>query len=146
MQRALPSVLWISLITLGLISVIQFALAIAQMNIALLIGVVFNILILFGLYYGHRWAFVVTLILGILGVLVMLGRGPAAALGVLIGNGLVLVPMLLAKDYFWAARTQRTVFAANYCHRCGCNLADVVQKHCPDCGAEIRAADSRATG
>ncbi len=141
MQRAVPGVLWISLIVLGLISVVQFALAIARMNVALLIAVAFNVLILVGLYRGRRWAFVVTLVLGALGILVVLGRNPAAALGVLIGNGFVLVPMMLAKDYFWEAHRPSSVSAANYCYRCGRSLMDAVQTHCPGCGAEIRGAD-----
>ena len=141
MQRAVPSVLWISLIALGLISVVQVALAIARMNVLLLIAVAFNVLILVGLYRGRRWAFVVTLVLGALGILVMLAWNPAAALGVLIGNVFVLVPMLLAKDYFWEARGPNSAVAANYCYRCGHSLKGVVQTHCPSCGAEIRRAD-----
>ena len=144
MQRAVPGVLWISLIALGLISVVQFALSIARMNVLMLIAVAFNVLILVGLYRGRRWAFVVTLVLGVLGILVMLARNPAAGLGVLVGNGFVLVPMLLAKDFFWGPRGTARAPRPNYCFRCGHNLEGVVQTRCPNCGVEIRAADGGA--
>jgi hypothetical protein len=105
-----------------------------------LIAVAFNVLILVGLYHGHRWAFVVTLVLGLLGIVVTLARSPVLGLGVLIGNGLVLVPMLLAKDYFWGAHRATGRFAP-YCHHCGRSLTDVVEACCPRCGVEIRRAD-----
>jgi hypothetical protein len=141
MRRVIPGVLWISLIALGLFSLIQLLIGIMQPNVAMLISVVFNVLVLVGLYHGHRWAFVVTLVLGLLGIVVTLALNPAMGLGVLIGNGLVLVPMLLAKDYFWAARGAAGRFAPNYCHHCGQMLSGVVGAQCPRCGIEIRRVD-----
>ena len=141
MQRAVSNVLWISLIALGLFSVVQFALGIALMNVVLLISVALNVALLVGLYHGHRWAFVVTLVFGVLGIIVALARNPALGLGVLIGNGLVLVPMLLAKDYFWGPRQPISANLANYCHQCGHSVRDAVHLRCPNCGAQIRAAD-----
>jgi len=144
MRRVIPSVLWVSLIALGLFSFLQLLIGIIQPNVAMLISVVLNLVILWGLYHGHRWAFVVALVLGLLGIVVMLARNPALGLGALIGNGLVLVPMLLAKDYFWGAHRATGRFAP-YCHHCGCSLADVVGVSCPRCGVEIRRADRGET-
>ena len=141
MRRAIPGVLWVSLIALGLFSVIQLLLGVVRLNVVMLIAVAFNVLILVGLYRGHRWAFVVTLVLGLLGIVVTLARNPAVGLGVVICNGFVLVPMLLAKDYFWGAGRATGRLGPNYCHHCGRTLRDVVEAHCPSCGAEIRRAD-----
>jgi hypothetical protein len=111
-----------------------------------LIAVVLNLAILWGLYHGHRWAFVVTLVLGLLGVVVTLARNPALGLCVLIGNGLVLVPMLLAKDYFWASPAPPGAAPPNYCYRCGHSLKGVIRTHCPNCGVEIRTVDREVLG
>jgi hypothetical protein len=144
MRRVIPGVLWVSLIALGLFSFLQLLIGIIQPNVAMLISVVFNVLILVGLYRGHRWAFVVTLVLGLLGIVVTLARSPALGLGVLIGDGLVLVPMLLAKDYFWGAHRAIGRFAP-YCHHCGHSLMNVVEARCPRCGVEIRRTDRGET-
>ena len=58
--------------------------------------------------------------------------------------GSVLVPMLLAKDFFWGPRAAARAPRPNYCFRCGRNLEGVVQTRCPDCGVEIRGADGGA--
>ena len=142
MRRELPRVLWVSLIALGLFSLLQLLIGIMQPNAAMLISVVLNLAILWGLYRGHRWAFVVTLVLGLLGIVVTLARNPVLGLGVLIGNGLVLVPMLLAKHYFWGSPVPLGAPSPNYCHRCGHSLQGVAQAHCPNCAAEIRRQDA----
>jgi hypothetical protein len=141
MQRAIPGVLWISLTALGLFSAIQFVIGLARLNIVILISVAFNVAILVGLYRGRRWAFVVALAFGVLGTLVALARNPGFGLGALIGNGLVLVPMLLAKDYFWETPEPVAASRANYCYRCGHDVREVAQPRCPNCGSEIRTAD-----
>jgi hypothetical protein len=143
MQRAIPGVLWVSLIALGLFSVIQFLIGIAQMNLVILIAVAVNVLLIFGLYHGHRWAFVVTLVFGVLGIVMTLARSPAVGLGVLVGNGFVLVPMVLAKDFFWGPRATAPAPRPNYCGRCGHDLRGVADPYCPNCRKEIRTADSR---
>lgn len=141
MQREIPGVLWIGLIVLGLITVIQFLMAIVHVNLVLLVGVAISVLLLVGLYRGQRWAFVVTLVLGVLGIVVALARNPGVGLFVLVGNGFVLVPVYLAKDYFWGPRLAAQGGGANYCHRCGHDLRGAVQPSCPNCGAEIRTTD-----
>jgi hypothetical protein len=138
-QRVIPGVLWISLSALGLFSGLQFVIGLAQMNVGLLIMVVVNVLLLVGLYHGRRRAFVATLVLGLLVIVVMLARSPGVGLGVLVGNGLVLVPLVLAREYFWPTAAAVSTNRANYCHRCGQDLQDVAQPRCPTCGARVRA-------
>ncbi len=145
MERRIPAVLWIGLAALALFSVLQFAIAIVQGRLLMLVSVALNVALLYGLYRGHRWAFVVTLAFGILGIVVTLIRSPALAIGVLIGNGLILVPVVLAREYFWGPRPRPLTFSPNYCARCGHDLRAVADSRCPNCGAEIRAVNSRLT-
>jgi rubrerythrin len=53
----------------------------------------------------------------------------------------VLVPMILAKDYFWGARMPAPARALHYCGRCGQSLEGVLDTHCPNCGDAIRRAN-----
>ena len=143
MQREVPSVLWVGLIALGLISIVQFLIGVSQGNVALLIGVALSLIFLFGLYRGHRWAFVLTLVLGTLGVIGTMARSPAAGFFTLVANGFVLVPVILAKDYFWSRQARSRKNPPNYCARCGHSLHGVSTPYCPNCGIEARAADSQ---
>jgi len=111
-----------------------------------LIAVAINVLMLIGLYHGYRWAFVVTLVFAVLGVLVTLARSPVLGLGTLVLNGLVVVPMLLARDYFWGPRLAADDEGSRYCHRCGHDLTGVVEPLCPNCSAEIRTPDRGPAG
>jgi len=85
-------------------------------------------------------------VLGLLGIVVTLARNPALGLGALIGDGLVLLPMLLARDYFWPSSAPSSASQPNYCYRCGHSLQGVTQTHCPNCAAEIRTAGRDAGG
>ena len=137
MNREIPAVLWIALITLGLFTVIQLLIGISCGHLGLLISVAVNLLVLYGLYHGHRWAFVVTLLFGILAFLVSVARNPVVGIFTLVLNGLVLVPMILAKGYFWLD-TQPRRSVINFCGRCGHDLRNVDSQHCPYCGRVIR--------
>jgi len=145
MERRIPAVLWVGLAALALFSVLQFAIAVVQGRPLILVGVALDAAVLYGLYRGHRWAFVVTLAFGILGVIVTLIRSPALAVVVLVGNGLVLVPVILAREYFWGPRPRPLASKRNYCARCGHDLRAVADSRCPNCGVELRVLDSRLT-
>jgi hypothetical protein len=56
-----------------------------------------------GLYRGAGWAFVATLLVGIAGALVTLVKDPTVGLIVTVLNAIVLVPIVLARDYFFGS-------------------------------------------
>jgi hypothetical protein len=140
MRREIPGVLWVGMSVLGLVSVIQLVVGIAQGSVGLLVSVAVNVVLLFGIYHGRRWAFVILLTLSVLGILVGLVRNPALGIGVLVLNGFVIVPVLLAKDYFWGPRLVYSGRLPNFCGRCGQDLARVTGRFCPNCGNEVAVA------
>ena len=140
MRREVPGVLCLSLFTLGLVSLVQLPIGVVNGNAPLLMGVVLNVILLVGLYRGRRWAFVAILAFAILGFFWVLAWNPAGVLGVLVVNGIVAVPVVLAKEYFWAPPARSTERQPNFCGRCGLSLRGVRQLNCPRCGAEVRSS------
>ena len=138
-RREIPGALWFGLVALALIVVVQFLLGMGQGNVPLLIGAACSLVLLFGLYHGYRWAFVMTLLLGMLGILTTLVRNPLIGLGTIVINGFVLVPIWLAKDYFWAPRWAARDGRPKFCGRCGQDLAGIGGRFCPNCGNEVAA-------
>jgi hypothetical protein len=73
---------------------------------ALLVAVVLNIALLAGLLLRRKWAYVATLIFAMAGVIVALGRSEGTAIGVFIGNGLVVVPMIMSTRFFFPRQSE----------------------------------------
>lgn len=101
MKRTIPGALWISISTLGAISAIQLLIGVQNGSGVLLLTVVVNVALVAGLLLGHKWAYVATLVLSIGGVIVALGKNSEQVVGVLIGNGLVIVPMIVSTRFFF---------------------------------------------
>lgn len=132
MSRRIPPVLWVSLIALALISLLQFVAVIDRGSSYLLIGVAANIVLGIGLWAGKRWAFVLTVFFSLAGI-VAAGAG-GNFLGILLANGLVLVPMVLARGYFFGDAATGS-FAARFCPRCGGPRGSPTAVNCVTCGA-----------
>lgn len=105
-DRVPPAPLVYALLALALIVVIQFVLGAAILvgsmkgPPTLVIGALAGAVIWLGLYYRHRWAFVVVLLICPLNVVLALaspGRNPLLAI---LLNGLVFVPVLMSAKWF----------------------------------------------
>lgn len=136
-KRNPPPALWFAIIVLIGISVIQTPIAFATGRLALLAAVAAQLVLCYGLYHGQRWAFVIAIALATLGVLVTLTRSPAAGVGVLLVDALIVVPLILARSYFWNSPTAAPG-RAHYCARCGQSVTAVTESTCPQCGEPIR--------
>jgi hypothetical protein len=101
MRKPVPGALWVALIALGLISLVQLLIGMGQGKPTLLITVALNAAIWLGLYAGHRWAYVALIVVSGLSVIVIAARNPAQALGVLIVDAVVVIPVIMATSYFW---------------------------------------------
>jgi hypothetical protein len=107
MERRIPSVLWIGIAALGVMTLMQLLLGGQRSSNVLLVSAILDAVLLAGLLLGHKWAYVAVLILGA-GALVLpfttLGRNPGQALLTLLLNALVIVPVLMATRFFFPAR------------------------------------------
>ncbi len=104
-RENIPPVLWIGLVSLTLMVVgkVLFAFSLGP---GLLLDAVLSAALLVGLYLGHKWAYVLTIVLAALGTIVTLTKGVEHGLAVLLGDCLVLVPVILSVDYFFPKRAR----------------------------------------
>lgn len=106
MERKMPEALWISIASLAAITLIQLVVGVREGSGSLLLAVVGNVALLVGLLRGHKWAYVATLFFAIGGPIVALGSNARNAIAVLIGNGLVVVPMLMSTEFFFPGQSE----------------------------------------
>ena len=64
-----------------------------------------NLALLLGLLLGHRWAYVLVIVFAIAGAVVAFGRGGNHGLFVLLGNGVVVLPVIFSSRYFFPHET-----------------------------------------
>jgi hypothetical protein len=98
--RDIPPVLWVGLVSLGIMVVLKIVF-IAAVGPLLLIDAALSAILLLGLYLGHKWAYVLTIVFCLAGVLMTMVNTPNLAVGVLLLNALVLVPVLMSTRYFF---------------------------------------------
>lgn len=127
-KRSIPNVLWVALIALGVMVALQL-LASLRLGPLVLVGAVLSGLLLWGLYRGHRWAYVVTVVLVPVKLIAAVMTGKASfGLLVFVIDCLVLVPVLLSTHYYWGsvcpepACGHRNRTDARFCSRCGAGL------------------------
>lgn len=101
MPRRVPGVLYVALVSLAVMSVGQLGVGLGRGRPTILLAVALNVAMILGLYAGRRWAFVLTLLFSVAGVLMIGSRHPNQFVGMVIGNGFVVVPVLMSARYFW---------------------------------------------
>ncbi|MCU0913238.1 MAG: hypothetical protein MUC88_01590 [Planctomycetes bacterium] len=101
MKGPIPSFLWIAIVALGLIACVHLGLAVQRGSVSLLAAAGCEVVLIVGLVQGRKWALVVSLVFAALGTAFGFGHGLANGLGVLIGNALVVVPLILCRDFFY---------------------------------------------
>ncbi len=98
---SIPPVLWIALISLA-VMVFGKVLLVFKVGPIILIDAALSTVLLVGLYLGYTWAYVLTIGAVILGTILACSKGIDRGLITLIIDCLVLVPVLLSRDYFFA--------------------------------------------
>ncbi len=106
MERERPAALWICLVVLAAISLAQLLYGVQYGRADTLVAVVLNAVFLTGLWLGHRWAYVMTLVLAWAGILATPILYPGHTLTVLFCNGLVIVLLLMATRFFFPGRSR----------------------------------------
>lgn len=128
MRKKPPTAVWVAVVALIVITVIQLAVGLWQGNLRFFVSAPLNLLLAFGLYAGHKWAYVLTLLSAIVAPVVLL-----RSLGVLVLNGVIYVPVLMATRYYWPTRGAQP--KPLVCPNCGYNLLGLTVPRCPECGS-----------
>ncbi len=122
------------MIFLGIATVAKVVAA-TQLGPGLLLDAALCALLLVGLYLGHRWAYVVTVVVvpAKLIVAVVLGSAGAGLFTFLVDCA-VLIPVLASTRYFWGRACPDVMCG----HK---NRSDV--RYCARCGTDLTAASRR---
>lgn len=107
MERKLPPVLWIGIAALGAMALMQLLVGEQKGSDVLFLAVIGDVALLAGLLLGYKWAYMATLVLGIGGPVVVVGRnaGQTLTVTVLLVNGLVIVLVVISTRFFFPGRT-----------------------------------------
>jgi len=98
-KRTPPVPLWI---TVGAIAMATFVFVLTtRRSEVALAGAALNVVGIWGLVRGHKWAYLAAIFCGMVGVIVSFGKGATVGLAALLGNAIVLVPMLMSTSYFF---------------------------------------------
>jgi hypothetical protein len=88
---------------MGAISLWMVVLGLQHDAPQLLASAALNVVLMWGLTRGYRWAFILVLVFGLIGIGVAMDRSPTAGVWVAVGNGIVLLPMILSTRFFFPA-------------------------------------------
>ena len=106
LERKIPGLLWIAIGALGLITVLTLFSGLARGSVTALVAALCNLGLLLGLVFGHKWAYVLLIVFSVLGVTVSFGKSAPQGLLVLIGNAVVVVPVVFRTRYFFPSGKQ----------------------------------------
>jgi hypothetical protein len=99
-SKNVPGILWVALISLGLMILGKLLFAF-KAGPVILVDAGISAVLLVGLYLRHKWAYVLTIVLVALGTIVAFSKGTEQGLGVAVLDCLVLVPVLMCTDSFF---------------------------------------------
>ena len=99
MERPIPAILWVAVISLGIMILVKVIAAVS--NPAILIDAVLSGILLYGIFKGYRWAFILTFVAVVLGTAYAMNQSVKSGMTVLVINCLVLVPVMMSKSYFF---------------------------------------------
>ena len=98
-KKSIPVILWIAIISMGVFACLHLIVSFSKpvQFFAFLV----NSILLFGLYSGKKWAFIVTIIASIVAPLALISQDLGISFVILILNSFVLIPLLLSTRYFF---------------------------------------------
>jgi hypothetical protein len=127
-QQQVPGILWVALIVLAIAALGKLA-SLPRYGPLVFVDIAICVALMIGIYYGHRWAFVLTVVVVPAKLLFSMMTGSLrAAVVVFLIDCLVMVPVLMSKNYFWGRRClnvlcgHRNNQQARFCARCGADL------------------------
>lgn len=97
-KRTPPAAIWFACGALAIISLVQLF---EPRGRYATIAVMLRTVVLFGLFRGHKWAYVLMVIGTAAGIAAVFITNPSHGIAALLCNAVVLVPVLLSKSYFF---------------------------------------------
>lgn len=104
MKNSIPGILWIAIVSLGLMVLGKVCFAF-KLGPLILVDAALSGVLLLGIILGHRWAYFLAVIFTVLGTLKGLGKGVTQGMMIFMVDCLVLVPVLLCTNYFFSSKS-----------------------------------------
>jgi hypothetical protein len=104
MKKTIPGPLWIAIVSLALMVIGKVGFAF-KLGPLILVDAALSGLLLFGIILGHRWAYFLAIVFTALGTIKGLSKGIAPGMMIFLVDSLVLVPVLLCRNYFFSSKS-----------------------------------------
>lgn len=98
-KKSVPAILWVAIISMGIFACLHLIVGFSKP--VQLIAFVVNLVLLFGLYSGKKWAYVITIIASLAAPFALLSQNTGLSFVILLMNSFVLIPVLLTTRYFF---------------------------------------------
>lgn len=98
-QHSVPSILWIAIVAMGIFSIIHLMVSFSNSNH--LFAFMVNVVLVLGLFYLKKWAYILTIISSLIAPVLLLFQTTGFALIILLLNSIVIIPLLLSTKYFF---------------------------------------------
>ena len=97
-KRTPPAAMWFACGALAMISLVQLFEGRGRYAT---IGVILQAVVLFGLLWGHKWAYVLMMIFTATGIATAFSKNASHGITVLVCDAVVFIPVLLSTSYFF---------------------------------------------
>ncbi len=102
MQEQMPKLLWISIISLGIMMLSNLAGGFVQANYLFVVVGIIDGLLIWGIIKGFRWAFWTATVLVFGGLIYIMFVGSAGSIvASMVLDSFLFVPVLICRKYFW---------------------------------------------
>ena len=99
-KRNIPNLLWIALVSLALMILLKIA-YISKTGPLMLLDAALSAVLLVGIYLGHKWAYIATILFVLIGTLAGFAKNPIYGLQIFCIDSLVFIPVLFCTNYFF---------------------------------------------
>ena len=99
-KRNIPNLLWIALVSLALMILLKIA-YISKTGPLMLLDAALSAVLLVGIYLGHKWAYIATILFVLIGTLAGFAKNPTYGLQIFCIDSLVFIPVLFCTNYFF---------------------------------------------
>lgn len=103
MKKTIPGPLWVAIISLGLMVVGKICFAF-KLGPLILVDAAISGLLLLGIILGHKWAYFLAILFTVLGTITGLRKGITSGMIILMADCLVVIPVLVCTNYFFAGK------------------------------------------
>ena len=101
MKRSIPGPLWVSVVALCLLATSHIVPFVLRFSATYALAAAIHLIVLFGVCTGKKWAFILICLVSLFGFFGTLVDRPGDLPAYVLNTGLVLVPMVICRRFFF---------------------------------------------